>query len=81
MTIFQSSPKLGGITMKLWMSKTPRVIVDRNFSFSMGPESVVLNYKVADDEALHSIEIRLRDFEAFKNTVRAMEKEIESTKS
>ncbi len=61
------------------MTKHPRIIVDKNFSFNVGPETVLVSYKVSDDEALHSIEIAIRDLEAFKTTVEAIEKEIYST--
>lgn len=60
------------------MARHPMIVVDKNFSFNVGPESVLLNYKVSDEETLHSIEIRLRDIEAFKKAVKAIEKELVS---
>ncbi len=44
----------------------------------MGPETLLLNYKVSDDEELYSIEIAIRDLEEFKRAAGAMEKEIYS---
>jgi len=61
------------------MAKHPIIVVDKNFSFNIGPESVMINYKISDDEALHSIEIAIHDLEAFKRAVHAIEKEIDST--
>ncbi len=61
--------------MREWMDKHPRIIVDERFSFNLGPESVLLNYKVSE-ETLHSIEIRLTDMKAFRKTLRAIEKEL-----
>jgi hypothetical protein len=75
-TIFESSPETRVTIMKRWMDKHPRIIVDENFSFNLGPESVLLNYKVSDEETLHSIEIRLTDMKAFMKTLRAIEKEL-----
>src|SRR5262245_20651922 len=65
--------------MKRWTSKHPKIIVDENFSFNLGPDSILLNYKISDEETLHSIEIRLSDLEAFKKTITAIERELDST--
>jgi transcription elongation GreA/GreB family factor len=63
--------------MRQWAAKHPRIVVDENFSFNVGQETILLNYKV-DEETLHSIEIRISDLDAFVKTVQAIEKELES---